>query len=136
MTASTDTSMAALYAPAQGRKFGVTVGLAFALLATISWWRGHHLPVYLLGALGGLLIVAGLLIPRRLGPVERAWMQLAVLISKVTTPVFMGVVYFLVLLPVGLVMRAFGRNAVRHQPVNDSYWAPRSDARGTMLNQF
>jgi hypothetical protein len=136
MTTSVIASKAAPYTASQGRKFGVTVGLAFAVLATISWWRGHHYPVYVLGALGGLLVLAGLSIPRRLGPVERAWMQLAVLISKVTTPVFMGVVYFLVLLPVGLVMRAFGRNAVRHQPVNDSYWAPRTDARGSMLNQF
>ena len=136
MIASTSSSQAAPYTSAQGRKFGVTVGLAFAVLATISWWRGHHYPVYVLGALGGLLILGGVLIPRQLGPVERAWMQLAVVISKVTTPVFMGVVYFLVLLPVGLVMRAVGRNAVRHRPVNDSYWAPRSDARGSMLNQF
>lgn len=136
MTASKDMSKAAPYTSAQGRKFGVTVGLAFALLATISWWRGHHYPVYVLGALAGVLILGALAIPRQLGPVERGWMQLAVSISKVTTPVFMGVVYFLVLLPVGLVMRAFGRNAIKHRPVNDSYWAPRSTARGTMLNQF
>lgn len=136
MIASTDTSKAAAYTSSQGRKFGVTVGLAFGVLATISWWRGHHYPVYVLATLSGLLLLGGLLIPSRLGPVERGWMELALLISKVTTPVFMGVVYFLVLLPVGLVMRAFGRNAVKHQPVNDSYWAPRSTARGSMLNQF
>ena len=136
MTASTHTPKGVSYTSAQGRKFGVTVGIAFAVLATISWWRGHHYPVYVLGALGGLLVLGGLLIPRQLGPVERGWMQLAVLISKVTTPVFMGVVYFLVLLPIGLVMRAFGRNGVKHQSVNDSYWAPRSTARGSMLNQF
>jgi len=136
MIASTDTSKAAAYTSAQGRKFGVTVGLAFAVLATISWWRGHHYPVYVLATLSSLLLLGGMLIPSRLGPVERGWMQLAVLISKVTTPVFMGVVYFLVLLPVGLVMRAFGRNAVKHRPVDDSYWAPRGTARGSMLNQF
>ncbi len=128
--------MAGRYTASEGRKFGVTVGLAFAVLAAISWWRGHHYPVYVLGAIAGALMLGGLLIPRQLGPVERGWMRLAVLISKVTTPLFMGLVYFLVLLPVGLVMRAFGRNAMKHRPVNDSYWAPRSEARGTMLNQF
>ncbi len=136
MTVSTQSLPTAPYTAAQGRKFGVTVGLAFAVMATISWWRGHHYPVYVLGVLAGVLILAGLVIPSQLGPVERGWMQLAVVISKVTTPVFMGVVYFLVLLPVGLVMRAFGRDAIKHQPVHDSYWAPRSTARGSMLNQF
>lgn len=136
MNASTNGSKTVPYTSAQGRKFGLTVGLAFAVLAAIGWWRGHHISVYVLGSLGALLILAALVVPRQLGSVERAWMGLAMLISKVTTPVFMGVVYFVVLLPVGLLMRAFGRNPIKHRPVENSYWAPRSDARGSMLNQF
>lgn len=136
MNASTNGSKTVPYTSAQGRKFGLTVGLALAVFATISWWRGHHITVYVLGAPGALLILSALVIPRHLGSVDRAWMGLGMLISKVTTPVFMGVVYFGVLLPVGLLMRAFGRNAIKHTPVENSYWAPRSDARGSMLNQF
>jgi hypothetical protein len=128
--------MPAAYTPAQGRKFGLTVGIAFAVLAAISRWRGHHVPVYVLGGLAALLIIAAAIAPRQLGPVERAWMAFAAVLSKITTPLFMGIVYFVVLLPVGLLMRLFGRNPVRHQPVNDSYWAPRSEARGSLLNQF
>jgi hypothetical protein len=122
--------------PAEGRKFAFTVGIAFAVLATLSWWRGHQVPPYIFGGLAGALIIAGLVIPGHLGPVNRAWMDLAHLISKVTTPIFMGVIFFVVIAPVGLVMRLFGRNPVRHTAVNDSYWAPRSDARGTLTNQF
>ena len=136
MTPSANGSKKVQYTAAQGRKFGLTVGLAFALLATISWWRGHPITVYVLGVPGALLLLAALVIPRQLSGVERAWMAIGAAISKVTTPVFMGVVYFGVLLPVGLLMRAFGRNAVKHKPVENSYWAARSDARGSMLNQF
>src|SRR5258707_6130820 len=39
---------------------------------------------------GGTLVIAALLVPTWLGPIERAWMGLAHLISKVTTPIFMG----------------------------------------------
>ena len=53
-------------------------------------------------------------------------MALAHAISKVTTPIFLGVVYFLVLTPTGLVMRAFGRRRLRRDPVDDSYWIPKS----------
>jgi len=122
--------------PAEGRKFGLTVGIAFGVLAAISWWRGHHIPVYVLGALAATLILAGLVIPGQLGPVNRAWMGLAEAISKVTTPIFMGVVYFVVLLPVGILMRAFGRNPIKHHAVNESYWMGRNEARGGMTNQF
>jgi hypothetical protein len=61
------------------------------------------------GALSVLLMVGGVVVPRKLGPVERAWMAAAHRVSKVTTPVIMGIVYFLVLTPIGLVMRLLGR---------------------------
>ena len=74
--------------------------------------------------------------PARLGPVYRAWMGLALLISKVTTPIFLAIVYFLVIAPVGLLMRLFGRNPLRHKPEDGSWWLSRGAERGTMSNQF
>jgi hypothetical protein len=121
---------------AEGRKFGLTVGAAFAVLATISWWRGHETTVYVLGGLATLLILAGLVVPGQLGPVQRGWMGLALLISKVTTPVFMGIVFFIVIAPVGLLMRLFGRNPIKHKAVNRSYWVRRTGARGDLTHQF
>lgn len=120
----------------EGRQFGLTVGGAFLVLAAIAAWRGRHVPLYAFGGLGAALIVAGTLIPGQLGPVYRAWMGLAHAMSRVTTPLFMGIVYFIVLMPVGVLMRLFGRNPIRHRPVNDSYWMARTDAHGSMNNQF
>ncbi len=122
--------------PAEGRKFGLTVGAAFAVLAAIMWWRDHQTPMYVFGALAGVLILGGLVIPGHLGPVFRGWMGLALLISKVTTPLFMGIVFFIVIAPVGIIMRLFGRNPIRHKAVNKSYWSNRSDARGDLTHQF
>ena len=122
--------------PAEGRKFGLTVGAAFGVLATITWWRGHQIPMYVLGGLAALLLIGALVAPGQLGPVNRAWMGLAQLISKVTTPIFMGVVFFLVIAPVGILMRLFGRNPIRHAPVNNSYWASRTEGRGDLTHQF
>ena len=119
-----------------GRKFGLTVGTAFLVLAAIGWWRGRHVPVYIFSSVGVMLVAAGVLIPTQLGPVFRAWMGLAHGISKVTTPIVMGVIFFVVITPVGLLMRAFGRNPMRHHAVKGSLWMERSDARGSMTNQF
>lgn len=122
--------------PQEGRKFGLTVGAAFLVLAAITRWRGHVVPMYAMGSLGAVLLAAGVVLPGQLGPVHRAWMGLAHAISKVTTPVFMSVVYFVAIAPVGLLMRLFGRNPVRHRAVNESYWFDRAEARGNMTNQF
>jgi hypothetical protein len=120
----------------EGRKFGLTVGIAFLVLAALSRWRGHELVPYVLGGVGLALASAAVLVPAHLGPVQRAWMGLARAISRVTTPIFMGIVFFVIITPVGLLMRVLGRNPIRHKPVNHSYWMPRAKVRGTMANQF
>ena len=110
---------------AEGRKFGVTVGIAFLVLAGLLWWRQKGAAPYV-GGLGGALVLAGLLVPTLLGPVFRGWMGLAHLLSKVTTPIFMGIIYFLVITPTAGVMRLLGRRSLVHRAVDDSFWIKRA----------
>ncbi len=123
---------------AEGRKFGVTVGAAFLVNTAILWWRDHPTAMLVTGSIGGALVLAGLLIPGHLGPVERAWMVLAKAISTVTTPVFMGVLYFLVLLPAGAIMRLVGNRPLVHDAGENGYWVlrAREDTTSTMDRQF
>lgn len=111
---------------AEGRKFGFTVGGAFLVLASISVWRGHVIAPSVLTTLGVLLVLGGLFVPGQLGPVYGAWMGLAKVISRFTTPIFMGIVYFLVLTPMAIVRRLIGGNPMRHAATDGSYWASRS----------
>jgi hypothetical protein len=124
---------------AEGRKFGLLVGGVFLLFGTISHWRGHTTAPIVMWSLGGALAAGGLLIPGHLGPVYRAWMGLAHGLSKVTTPIFMGVVYFLVLTPTGFLMRLLSRNPLHHPEKNGSYWVtltPSREGSDTMGRQF
>ena len=124
---------------AHGRRFGLTVGTAFLLLALIAWWRAHPTAAAVLGGLGGILALAGIAVPTRLGPVERAWMQLAHAVSRVTTPVVMGILYLLVLTPVGILRRALSRNPLVHREVDSSYWRRRPEGArrsASMERQF
>jgi len=115
--------------PREGRKFGLTVGAAFLVLAAVSRWRGHQIAPFVLASLGGVLVLAGAVLPGQLAPVYRAWMQLALLLSKVTTPIFMGLVYFVVLTPTGLLIRLFGRNPLKTRKLDGSYWVTRPAAK-------
>jgi len=114
----------------EGRRFGVQVGTAFALLAAFLAWRGFLPVAQVLASIGLCLVLAGLLIPARLGPVYRAWMGLALLLSRVTTPIFMGITFFLVITPIALIIRGTGRNPVVRHPVSGSYWVPRAEGPG------
>lgn len=117
------------------RKFGLTVGIAFAVLAGIAFWRQHPTPTKILGGISGFLIVFGVVFPKILGPVERFWMGFAKVLSKFTTPVFMSIVYFVVLAPVGLLRRTIGRNPMRHSATNDSFWVSRADSPASDLKR-
>jgi len=120
------------------RSFGLLVGGAFVVLAAIVAWKSGVLvatvPVTLT-SVGAVLVAAGLIAPRMLGVVYRAWMRFAVLLSRVTTPVFMGVIYFIVLTPIALVMRVAGRNPLRPR-TRDTVWVTRpAGGRASVLER-
>jgi hypothetical protein len=89
------------------RKFGLTVGAAFAVLGLISWWRGHVTPPLVLWSLAVLLVVPGLLVPRALGPVRVAWMRGALALGEFNSRVILTLLFYGILAPVGLVLRRF-----------------------------
>ena len=124
--------------PAEGRKFGLVVGGAFLAIGALLWWRTHVTAASVAGALGAALVLGGLLIPGRLGPVYRGWMKLALLISKVTTPLFMGIIFLLVLTPAGLLARLVGHRPLSRGREAPSFWLSRSAgaARSGMDHQF
>ena len=90
------------------RRFGLTVGGAFALLGLVSWARGHKIPPMVLGSLAVGLIVPGLVAPRALGPVQRYWMRGAMVVGEFNSRLILGIFYYLVIAPVGFVRRMFG----------------------------
>jgi hypothetical protein len=123
--------------PAEGRRFGITVGLAFLALALLFWWRGHDLPRAVTGVAAAAFILGGLLLPAYMGPVYRVWMRFGLALSRVTTPVFMGIIFFLVITPFGLVARAVGHRPLKPRAA-DTFWRPRpeGDRKSDLRRQF
>lgn len=120
-----------------GRRFGLTVGVAFLALGGVAWWRGHHAAAYVGLGLGTLLVLAGLVVPGRLGPVHRAWMGASLALSKVTTPVFMGAIYFFVFTPVGILMRLLRRTPLARDLRRTTFWFSREGGPSSdMERQF
>ena len=124
--------------PAEGRKFGLQVGGAFLVLSAVMWWRDHETPRTVFATLGIVLVVAGIIIPGLLGPVYRGWMAFGLALSKITTPIFMSIVFYGVLTPIGLLRRAVGANKLIPQRAQQTYWhtRPQNERRGDLKHQF
>ena len=121
----------------EGRRFAFTVGPAFLLFAGISWWRGHEWPPMVLGALGGTLLLAGLIVPGRLTGVYNAWMRLGALLSRVVSPIVIGIMYFVILTPAGVALRLAGKNPLRQPERSGGFWMPApSGGRSNLENQY
>ena len=122
--------------PPEGRKFAFTLAVAFGVLAGVSWWRESPRALLVFGVIAGAFALGGLVAPGKLGPVYRAWMGFAHALSKVTTPIFMGIVYFLVITPIAVIRRAVGGNPLRAHS-GATGWVDRQDApRGDLTRQF
>lgn len=98
------------------RRFALTTGAAIALIfgAFLPWLFAHSYPYWpwvILAILGAWGVIA----PASLKPIYRGWMKFALLISKVTTPIILGAVFFLVIFPVSLVFRLLRNDPMRRR---------------------
>lgn len=114
--------------PREWRKFGVVLVLVFSALGALLWHR-HRLGDAAFGAwlgVGGLALIAGLVRPRLLRPIYRGAMTGSFHVGQVVGRVLLFVFFFLVLTPLGLLLRLMGKDLLqlRRDRNRQSYWEP------------
>ena len=122
------------------RNFGFTMAAVFALIGGFGLYKGSsHAPIWL----GVAAVFAGLTLirPRWLNPANRAWLKLGLVMYHVVNPVIMALLFFVAVLPIGLIMRLFGKDFLRlaWDRSSPTYWLSRSDPRPpseSMRQQF
>jgi Saxitoxin biosynthesis operon protein SxtJ len=91
------------------RSFGVSVGGVLLIIAAVLWWRGRMGRAETLGAIGAVLLVAGVVYPRVLKYPSAAWWQFSRVLGHVNARVLLTLFFALVLTPVGIVWRLAGK---------------------------
>jgi hypothetical protein len=122
------------------RSFGVVMTVGFAVLSLLNWWHDGHLWRWT-ASIAALFFAAVLFYPPVLGPLNRLWLKLGLLLHKVVNPIVMGLLFFGIVLPTGLIMRALRKDPLRlkRQPDANSYWIerhPPGPASESMKDQF
>lgn len=105
------------------RNFGLSVGLVLIVLGAFLGWKDAAGWPYPAGA-GALLLGSGLLAPALLKPLQKAWMALALIMGWVMSRVILLLLFYLVLTPLGLVLRRAGKKflALERDASAESYW--------------
>ncbi len=123
------------------RAFGLLFTGFFALLSAYSVYQGaSETKTYAWLAAGALMGAVTITVPGLLTPLNKAWMKLGELMGKVVSPLVLGVIFFILITPLALITRLFGRDELRLKRTNnDSYWIERSPpgpAGDSFKNQF
>ena len=118
------------------RGFGIVFFVVFLL---ISFWpsiEGQSIRIWAL-TVSLIFLVFGLLNSKLLSPFNLIWIKFGEVLGRIIAPIAMGIVYFIIITPIGLFMRLIGKDLLRTKfSKNKSYWIKREKNIGSMKRQF
>ena len=122
------------------RSFGLLFVFVFALVGAWSLWqRGASYPWWL--AVSVILLFATFLAPSTLTPLNKAWMKLGEILGRIVSPIVLGLMFYFLITPFGVVKRLTGWDPMRrkYDPGLPSYWIerdPPGPPPGSLPNQY
>ena len=119
------------------RSFGF---LFFVVFIAISLWplkSQEDLRLWAL-ILSLIFLVLGILNSRFLTPLNKLWYKFGIFLGSIASPIVMGIVFFMVVTPIGLIMRFLGKDLLRvnKNKIASTYWINREKQKTTMKKQF
>lgn len=113
------------------QKFGISVGLVFlAIFAVFLIFDDNLKYSYIFLLFGGLLVSFGLILPALLRIPYMVWMGVAFAIGWIVSRIILLILFYIVILPIGLIARLFGKDFLNIKIRNgdNSYWIQKSDS--------
>src|SRR5215217_4940690 len=116
------------------RQFGLVVGgllmAVGALKLVLASYIGPFSATMLL--IGGGLVICALTRPQYLSALNSGWQRFGLLLHRVTNPIFLGAIFVLAFVPVGLCMRLFGADMLSRSRRNRDFWVSREKTGSTV----
>ena len=119
------------------RSFGLVFFIVFLIIGLWPLANGGSVRFWSL-IIALIFLFLGILNSKILTPLNVLWSKFGELLGIVIAPIVMGIIFFLVVTPTGLIMRMFGKDLLRNkfQINNESYWIKREKNKSTMKKQF
>jgi len=118
------------------RSFGVVFFIVFLLIALYPLLNNNEIRLWSL-IISGLFLILGILNSKILSPLNKIWFKFGLLLGKIISPLVMGVIFFLVVTPIGLIMRLFNKDLLKLKfNKTKTYWIEKTEPKSKMKNQF
>ena len=118
------------------KSFGIVFFVFFLIIATYPLINGESIRSWAI-ILSVIFLILGLLNSKILTPLNLLWFKFGILLGRFVSPIVMGLVFFLVVTPTGLIMRLLKKDLLRLKKNNrNTYWITRQVSKSDMKNQF
>ena len=118
------------------RSFGIVFFIVFLLIALYPLINGEEFRTWSL-IIAIIFLVLGLINSKILTPFNKLWFKFGIFLGRLVSPIIMGVIFFLVVTPIGLIMRMTGKDLLNLKfNKHKSYWIEKAGPKSKMKNQF
>jgi hypothetical protein len=118
------------------RSFGIVFFVVFLLIALYPLIYNGEIRLWSF-LISFIFLILGLLNSKVLTPLNKIWFKFGILLGKIVSPIILGIIFFFVVTPIGLIMRILGKDLLNLKfNANKSYWIEKRGPKSKMKNQF
>lgn len=119
------------------KSFGVVFSIVFLIIALYPITNSEDIHLWAI-FISAVFLLLAFIAPQVLALPNKLWFKFGMLLGSIIAPVVMALVYFITVLPTGLIMRLLGKDLLKQKLDKNakSYWIKRSEPIGSMKNQF
>ena len=118
------------------KSFGVVFFLVFLLISLYPLINDGNLRIWSF-VISIIFLILGILNSKILNPLNKIWFKFGLLLGKIISPIVMGIIFFIVVTPTGLILRLFQKDVLNLKyNNNNTYWIEKSGPKSKMKNQF
>ena len=118
------------------KSFGIVFFLFFLIISIFPLFKDGNIRIWSL-LIAIFFLVLGLMNSKILTPLNKTWFKFGILLGNFVSPIVMSIVFFAIVTPTSLIMKALGKNLLNLKKDNKkTYWIERSKIKSKMKNQF
>ena len=118
------------------KSFGILFFIVFLLIALWPVKDSESIRIWSI-IISSLFLILGIINSKFLTPLKKGWIKLGEILGKFIAPIVMGFIYFVIITPIGILLRLFGKDLLNIKfNTNKSYWIKRAKDINTMKRQF
>ena len=118
------------------RSFGIVFFIVFLLISIYPLINNENIRIWSL-VVSLIFLVLGIINSNFLLPLNKLWFKFGIFLGKIISPIIMGIIFFLVVTPIGLIMRIIGKDVLNLKyNGHKSYWIKKTGLKSKMKNQF